>query len=103
MILAQAVVDIRGKLEQQSSTTIFDLGKFVAQMARFALLVAALGCFAFFVYGGLKWTFSGGEKGKIEEAQHTITNAIIGLGIVAITFAAFMVIQYLFGVDIVKL
>jgi|SRR6185369_5505536 len=102
MILAQAVVDIRGNLEAQSSNTIFDLGKFVAGMARFGLFLAALGCFAYFLYGGMKWTFSGGDKGKIEEAQHTITNAIIGLAIVAISFVAFAVIQYLFGVDIVK-
>lgn len=101
-MIFQAVVDIRGNLETQSPTTIFDLGKLIGGLAGVGLILAAVACFGYFVYGGVKWTMSGGDKGKVEEAQHTITNALIGLAVTAVSFALFSVIQYLFGVDIVQ-
>lgn len=101
MMLFQAVVDIKGNLEQQPGI-IFDLGTFIEGLARTALIMAGVACFGYMVYGGVQWTLSGGDKGKVEAAQKSITNAIIGLGITATSFAVFAVIQYLFGVDIVK-
>lgn len=103
MTLLDVTVDIQGSLEKFAPQTQFTLGKFIGGLAGVALIAAGAASFGFFVLGGLRWVLSGGEKGKIEEAQHMITSALVGLSIVAASFAIFSVIQYLFGIDIVKL
>ncbi|HCR10849.1 MAG TPA: hypothetical protein DIU47_03755 [Candidatus Pacebacteria bacterium] len=103
MTLFQATVDIGGELAKVSPNTQFDLGIFIGRFAGFGLILAGIATFAFLVLGGLKWTTAGGDKGKLDAARQDITNAIIGLTITAASFAFFGLLQYLFGIDIVKL
>lgn len=44
--------------------------------------VAGLICFAFIVMGGYMWIISGGDPGRVKQAQGTLTWAIIGLVLV---------------------
>ena len=103
MTLFAATVDIKTSLATFAPNTIFDLGKFIGGLAGVALIVAGAASFALFVFAGLKWVLAGGEKGKIEEAQHMISGALIGLAVTATAFAVFSIVQYLFGIDIVNL
>lgn len=48
------------------------------------ILIAILLSLVFLVLGGIQWTSSGGDKGKIAAARSKITFAIVGL-IVALT------------------
>ncbi len=43
---------------------------------------------------------SGGEKDKITEARDKITQAIVGLGVVASAWAIFKLVDYFFGIGI---
>jgi len=67
-------------------------------------IVGALFIFAFFltlVYlltGGIQWLTSGGEKGALESARNKITNALIGLVIVASSYAIFTLVGEFFGI-----
>ena len=76
-----------------------DLGAYVSLIISALLTVAALGAFAFLVWGGLNWVMSSGEKAKIEEARQRITNALIGLAIVAASWAIFLLLDYFFGLN----
>jgi lysylphosphatidylglycerol synthetase-like protein (DUF2156 family) len=102
MILFQAVVNIGDNLKTIAPTTIFDLGKLIGGLAGVGLIAAGAMSFGFFVYGGVKWVMAGGEKGKIEEAQQMITNALIGLAVTSLAFAIFQIVQYVLGVNIVN-
>ncbi len=44
------------------------------------------------VWGGVEWVLSGGDKEKISGAQKRITNAIIGITILATAFAIIKVV-----------
>jgi hypothetical protein len=77
-----------------------DLGTYVSSIVGVALSVAALAAFIFLVLGGIQWITAGGDKGKIEEARNRITNAIIGLAIVAASWAIFLLVDNFFGIGI---
>jgi cytochrome bd-type quinol oxidase subunit 2 len=51
------------------------------------MLIAALLVFGFLIMGGIEWITSGGDKGKTESARNKITSAIVGLLVVAASYA----------------
>jgi hypothetical protein len=53
------------------------------------------------VLGGIFWITAGGDKGKIEEARERITGAVIGLAIVASSWAVFLLLNHFFGLSLV--
>jgi len=75
-----------------------DLGSFVSRTISAIIIVAALATFLYLIYGGIQWIMSGGEKEKIKEARDKITQAIIGLAIVAAAWAIYLLIDYFFGI-----
>ncbi len=99
----QAVIDIGGQLAQEAPHTQFNLGILLGRFAGFILTVAGVAAFGYLVLGGVRWTVAGSDKGKLDAAKQDITNAIIGLLVTASAFAIFAVLQYLFGIDIVKI
>jgi len=72
---------------------IQDIVSFVIMLL---LTVAVLLSLFFLIFGGLRWMLSQGDKKKIEEAQKTITFAIIGLIVVFFSFFILNFIGFLF-------
>lgn len=50
--------------------------------------------------GALQWLGSGGEKQALQNAQKHITNAILGLFIVVISYTLIALVGKVFGLDI---
>ncbi|HAV15523.1 MAG TPA: hypothetical protein DCX25_04295 [Candidatus Pacebacteria bacterium] len=82
---------------------ITDLGLLFSRVLGIALIVAAILVFAYLVLGGIEWITSGGDKGKTEAARGKITAALVGLAIVAASYALMQVVAFLFGIDIFNL
>ncbi len=59
-------------------------------------LIAILMALAYLMMGGFKWMTSGGEQEKLGAARQTIIYAIIGIGIVALSFTAVNLIDVFF-------
>ncbi len=66
------------KIEQSSTI--------VGTILTILLIIAVILCLFFIVWGGIRWTMSGGDKGKIDQARGTITAAIVGLIIALLAF-----------------
>lgn len=100
----QSVIDIRGNLPASGSAAVqTDLGVLIASFVGLLILVGAIATLVFMMIGAVQWITAGGDKGKIDSARNKITQAIIGLAIVVSVFALFGVVQYFFGVNIVRL
>jgi hypothetical protein len=80
---------------------ITDLGLFVSRLAGVALLIAGVAFFIYFVWAGIRWILAGSDTNKVEEARHQITNALLGLTIVAAAWAIFLIVNYFFGLNLV--
>jgi hypothetical protein len=73
-----------------------DFGKMFSSILNVVMLIAAILVFAYLIFGGIQWITSGGDKSKAEEARNKITAAIIGLIIVAASYAVInLVVQFL--------
>ncbi len=66
---------------------IEDLDVVISNSINLIFVVAALLAFAFLIAGGLRWIISGGDKSKIEGARDQIIAAVVGLLILASSWA----------------
>jgi hypothetical protein len=72
-----------------------------SNIIRLVFLIAATAIVFFFLFGGVKWIFSGGDKQQVEAAKNMMTAAIIGFAIVALTYLTMRVLETFFGITIV--
>jgi len=94
-VFAQANIGI----SQPEQVRITDLGRLISTGISVAIILAGILVFVFLVWGGLEWIMSGGDKGKVEAARGRIVNALIGLAIIAASWALIRIITYFFGVE----
>ncbi len=85
---------------QPSGMKITDIGVLISRIISVTFIIAGILTFAFLVIGGVEWLTSGGDKGKTESARNRITAAVVGLAIVAASWAVMKLIAYFFGVDV---
>lgn len=88
------------------TTTEGGVSKFGSLLATIlsTLLVGASILFMFyFIIGAINWITSGGDKGKVEEARSSVTNAIVGLVVTFSVFAVISLIDLLFGTSILQI
>lgn len=62
-------------------------GGLINGVLSFVMVFAALLVFMYLIWGGIEWITSGGDKGKTESARNKITAAVIGLIVVAASYA----------------
>ena len=74
-----------------------DFGVMFSSILNVVMLIAAVLVFAFLIFGGIQWITAGGDKSKAEEARNKITSAIIGLVIVAASYALINLIVNFLG------
>jgi len=63
------------------------VGSLISSILNLVMLVAALLVFMYLILGGIEWITSGGDKSKTEGARNKITSAIIGLIVLAASYA----------------
>ena len=100
MTLLTLTVDIREKFGAIANANL-DLGSIITSIITAAITLAALAIIIYFISGGYSWLTAGGDKAKVEEARNRITNAVIGLAIVAATYAIYSIVDSFFGIGLV--
>lgn len=86
-----------------SPLAAFSAGDIISGLIRVALIVAVVVFLFLFVFGGIRWIFSGGDKQAVESARSQLTSALVGLLIVFATWAIILVIQRLFCINLTNL
>lgn len=66
------------------------------------LIGAALLALFFFIWGGIGWITSGGDKTKLQNARNKMIYSIIGLIVAFLAFFIVTLIGTLFGVELLK-
>ncbi len=79
------------------------IGKLVSSVVGLLFLFAFLLTLLYLIMGGLQWLTSGGDKASLEQARNKVTNAIVGLIIVAAAYAIFTLVGQFLGLDITAL
>lgn len=81
------------------NTGVSDLGRLLSATFAVATIFAILFVFGMLILGGYGWLTAGGDKAKVEEARTRITNALIGLAIIASAWVLITLIANFFGVN----
>jgi len=76
------------------------IGHLVSNLVAAAFIVSGIAFFVYLVMGGVQWLTSGGDKAKIESSQKMISAALIGLAIVASSYAVYMIVLEFFGINL---
>lgn len=85
---------------QPSNMPISNIGTLVKNGITILFILAGILTFVFLVWGGIEWLTSGGDKTKTEAARNRITAAIIGLAIIAVSWALLGLVTNFLGIDI---
>lgn len=67
-----------------------------------AIGLSVLALFVMFLVGGFRYLTSGGDPKATTAAKQTLTYAILGMGLLAIAFLIFKLIEYYTGVPVTK-
>lgn len=59
--------------------------------------VGGLGVVVYFVWGSVEWIFSGGDKEKVSNARKKMTNAIIGLALLSLSYVIINIVGEIVG------
>ncbi len=76
------------------------VGKLISAIVGFLLIFAFVLALIYLITGGIAWVLSGGDKANLEKARNKITQAIIGLIVVASAYAIFKLVGQFLGLDI---
>ncbi len=68
-----------------------DIGTLINAVLSFVMVIAALLVFMYLIWGGIEWITSGGDKGKTESARNKITAAVLGLIVLAASYAILLI------------
>jgi len=76
------------------------IGHLVSNLVAATFIISGIAFFVYLVMGGVQWLTSGGDKAKIESSQKMISAALIGLAIVASSYAVYMIVLEFFGINL---
>lgn len=78
---------------------IANIGQLIQIGADAVFLVGTIAVLVYLLLGAFKWITAGGEKGKIEEARNMMTQAVIGVVLLAAVFAIYSLVLTFIGLD----
>lgn len=79
------------------------LANYLGTFWQVAYTIGGIFVLIFFTWGAILWLTAGGDEEKIEKAQKTISNALIGLVLLAASFPIIKIIEIVFGIDILNI
>ena len=79
------------------------LGPFIARLWWTIVIIGALALLIFLIWGGVDLLTSEGDQEKYKSARNKITHALMGMAILASSFAIIKLLNVVFGFDILKL
>jgi cytochrome bd-type quinol oxidase subunit 2 len=73
------------------------------QIFGFLTIAAGIAFLIYFVIGGITWISAGGDSSNIEKAKKMMTNAVIGMVVIASAFAITWIVGKVLGFDILDI
>lgn len=100
VLAADEVVDIEPIANAGNFFGYTCIANLVSNIVSVALIIASVTFFILLVWAGIDWLTSGGDKARVESAQKRITNALIGIIIVASSWALYQLVLNFLGVNL---
>ena len=72
---------------------ISSIGEFTGAVGSLLFIIGVIIFMAIFLWGGMEWLTSGGDKGKIQNGRERIMQALIGLSILSLGAAIIILLE----------
>ena len=95
-VITNPVIQGSGQGGKEAGGTI--VGKIISATIGFLFIIGAIFAFLNLIVGGMAWISASGDKQKLENAQQRITQAIIGLVILAAAWALMTLVSAFTGI-----
>ncbi len=79
------------------------IGLLLSQVFAGLFLLAFITAFFYLITGAIHWITSGGDKTKLEDARNRIIHSIVGIIVVASSWAIISLVGQFIGLDLEKL
>lgn len=93
---------VEGPANQAGAAQISCLEPLFSNVVAAMVSLAGVALFVMLIVGGYNFLFSAGDPKKLEQATHTITNAIIGLVVIISAYLILKTISVFTGVDVTQ-
>lgn len=91
---------LKGDLGSGEPAGIF--GRFIGSWWGLAYVAGGIIFIIYLAWGAIEWSIAGSNKDRVENAKNKITNALIGLTLLAGSFALIKAVGSILGVDILE-
>lgn len=95
-------IQVNGENVAKDVATLQCLEPLFANVVRSVVALSAVGLFVMMFVGGYNFLYSAGDQKKLAQARGTITNAIIGQVVLAVSYLIIRAIGTFVGVDLTK-
>lgn len=102
MTLYAATVDFTRATNDTLPGSETSFADWLGRTAGAVMVVGAFLLLLYLLWGGLTWITAGGDSSKVSSARDKITQAVIGLIVLAASLAIFMLVQSFLGVEILN-
>lgn len=99
LMTAAPVLAQLGEIDPPETGYASSLGGLISSLLTLVMIIAAILVFLYLIMGGIEWITSGGDKSKTEGARNKITAAIVGLVILAASYALLQFALNFLGFD----
>ena len=89
-------------IDQPTGFQITDVGTLVSGLVGAALIIAIIIIFGFLAFGGILVITSSGDKTQTERGMQAVTGALVGLAVIAASWAVMLLLQYVFGIHVLE-
>lgn len=76
------------------------LGPLFTRIVGIMIVIATILFLLYFIWGGIRWLTSGGDKAAVAEARNRLSAAFIGLLIVLAGWLVYSLVRYMFGIQV---
>jgi len=79
------------------------LGNLINNITQMVAVAAGILLFAYLLFGGFKYITAGGDEKAVDSAKRMLTNAVVGMIIIAFAYFIVGIIGKVLGIEIFKL
>ena len=99
--MSSLILDIRNQLGGFFKfTQVEQVGPLMSKIVGILIVIAGLLFLIYFLWSGLRWLTSGGEKTAVAAAKARMTAAFIGFLLVLASWAIYILIRHMFGIQV---
>lgn len=91
-----------GKNQPAGVAATTRLGDIISNVVTIMFIAGGLALVVYFVWGALDWILAGGDKEKIAAARKKITQGLVGLVLLALSFFIISLVGSIIGFDPLK-